>query len=268
MAQRPWANPPSPAVGPLDRSEAATTLLLWQVEGDPHLADALGKEHGSLLSLVESVSAVVPPRPRPAPPSPVSDFLHLREESAAEELRSRLRALAPFLPPEEREELEHRLESGLLPETRLATVLRDVERLEARYLKEHLTEDFGAWVVPPRPVLRAVLLFARDGRLLAGEGTAPVDPTTLAGLISRGEAGSTWSLVQKAVTLVGHLGARSALVAVFEGRPRADAGATLRLSVGSLEQRDRLTNALGRPGGHEALRAFVRAVRMLLDKNA
>src|SRR3990170_3274258 len=62
MAQRPWANPPSPAVGPLDRSEAATTLLLWQVEGDPHLADALGKEHGSLLSLVSGVGLPAPSR--------------------------------------------------------------------------------------------------------------------------------------------------------------------------------------------------------------
>ena len=261
-------NPPSPAVGPLDRSEAATTLLLWQVEGDPHLADALAKGEGSLLSFVESVAPAVPPRPLPAPPSPASDFLRLGEERSAEDLRSRVRVLAPFLLPEEREDLEHRLESGLLPEGRLAAVLRDVERLEARHLKQHLTEDFGAWVAPPRPALRAVLLFARDGRLLAGEGTAPVDPTTLAGLITHGEAGSTWSLAQKEVTLVGHLGARSALVAVFEGRPRASAGATLRLSVGSLEQRDRLTNALGHPGGHEALRAFVRAVRMLLDRNA
>lgn len=251
----------------MDRSEAATTLLLWQVEGDPHLADVLGAEGTSLLSCVASIAPAVPPRLHPATAPAPSDLLCLDEERSAGELRARVRILAPFRPPEEREDLEHRLESGLLPEGRLAALRRDVERSEARQFKRHLTEDFGTWVAPPRPALRAILLFARDGRLLVGEGTAPVDPTTLSGLIARGEEGSTWSLAQRTVTLVGHVGVRSALVAVFDGRPRADSGATLRLSVSSLEARDRLTNALGHPGGHEALRAFVRAVRILLEKD-
>jgi len=243
-------------------------LLLWQFEGDPHLATVLGNPDASLVSCVESVAAALPPRPPPAPPPPAGDVLRLPEELAAQDLRMRVRALAACVPPEEREDLEHRLEPGLLPAGRLATVRREVERLEAREMKVHLTDDFGAWALPRRSALQAVLLFARSGRLLAGEGVTAVDPKRLAELIARGEEGSSWSLVRKGLTLVGHRGARSALVAVFEGRPRGDAGATLRLSVASLEQRDRLTNALGHPGGHEALRAFVRAVRMLLDKNA
>ncbi|MEK6851662.1 MAG: hypothetical protein AABY30_03890 [Candidatus Thermoplasmatota archaeon] len=250
----------------MDRSEAATALLLWQVEGDSYLPDT--GDGGTLVSWVESMAATTAPRPHPKRPRPLSDFLRLDEERDLDELRSRLRVLASCLGSEEREKFEHRLEMGPLPEGRIASLRGEIERLEARHLKRELTRDFEARVAP-RTVLQSVLLFARDGRLLAREGEASsVDPVALAGLISRGETGSTWSLTQATVTLVGHLGTRSALVAVFAGRPRADAGATLRVSVGSLEERDRLTNALGHPGGHEALRAFVRTVRVLMEKNA
>ena len=254
----------------MDRSEAATTLLLWQVEGAPPPPPDSPSGDGdcTLVSLVEAVAA--PPRPRVVRRvRGEPDFLRLDEERAIEDLRARVRALAPLLRPEERANLERRLESGLLPQARICTIRAAIERLEGRHRQRVLQQDLERCVVPPPPILRAVLLYSRDGRLLSSDGDASaVEDHALSGLISRGEAGSTWSLAQASRTLVGHLGARSALVAVFEGRPRADAAATLRVSVVSLEQRDRLTNALGHPGGHTALSAYVRAVRVLLQRNA
>ncbi|HEV8595160.1 MAG TPA: hypothetical protein VGR51_06490 [Thermoplasmata archaeon] len=269
----------------MDRSSAATTLLLWQIAGQADLVLAVGgDEERELRSLVEAVAHTRPwqhPRGRKSPPS--IDFLRLDEERDVASLRAQFQQIAPLLRPEERAALEASLTPDVLPESRIAALRSDLERLSGRGLRFSLREEFARILAaaPARPVdkprtaapgtrlPRAILLFASDGRLLASEGDiAGVDLPTLSEAIARGEAGSTWRLVQRAGTLVGHLGMRAALVAVFPEKPRATVGGALRVALRSLEERDRLANALTHPGSHTALTAYVHAVRSLLARTA
>ena len=270
----------------MDRSAAATTLLLWQLEGHQELLRAAGTDGDrTLLSLVESVAPPEPPR-RPHPLRPVPEgFLHLEEEREVGSLRDRLRALLPVLTPDERQTLEASLRPGLMPRGRIERLRGEFERLGGRELHRGLQSDFENWISrapssdaaarasPQAPTsspepLRALLLFARNGRLIASEGNASsLDVAALSQLIARGDAGNTWSLTHRTGSVVGHLGQRAALVAVFSRRPKSNVGGTLRVSVLSLEQRERLLNSMNQPGSHEPLMAYLRAVRVLLRRS-
>jgi len=269
----------------MDRSDAATALFRWQLEGQQDLVRAAGADGDrSLLSIVESVAPPEPARrPRSPAPAPL-DFLRLEEEREVDRLRHRLRALLPYLTPDERETLEADLRPDLVPKARIDRVRAEVERLGGRQFRRVLQTDFESRLVrpqeprrtPSQPApaasappdsLRALLLFSRTGRLLAGEGeTSPIDLGALSQLVARGDPGNTWSLAHRAGSVVGHIGERAALVAVFARRPKPSVGGTLRVSVQSLEQRERLVKALSLPGSHEPLMAYLRAVRVLLRK--
>ena len=258
----------------MNRSEAATILLLWQVEGEEALVRAsAGDEGQSLVAVVESLAGQQPRRVlRRAPPPPPVDFLELDEEKAVGDVRARLRALAPALTPEERAKIESRVRD-LMPASEVRAVRAELERLAGRLGRHTVQRDFDVTFAPPPPPppasLRSVLLFSKDGRLLAGEGPVEaIDLPALATLVAKGERGSTWSLVHRAGILVGHIGQRAGLVALFAGRPKPGVGGTLRVSLASLEQKDRLASALTHPSSHQALTAYVRAVRSLLTKDA
>lgn len=266
----------------MDRSEAATILLLWHFEGQADLVRSAGGDGDrTLQSLVEGASrARAWHRPRARPAAPDVAFLRLGQEREIGTLRERLLAITPFLRPGERESLQALLTPDLMPASQVLSVRSELDRLGGRALRHSLQRDFEARVAeapsrpePPPPstgtALRAILLFARDGRLLASEGdAAALDLPALADLVSRGEAGSTWSLSHRGVVLVGHLGTRVGLVAAFPERPKRTAGGALRVALRSLEERDGLVNALTHPGSHTTLMAYVRAVRALLSRNA
>jgi len=258
----------------MDRSQAATKLLEWQFEGVAGVGGAAGVEGWSLVAMVESLAAEVPARPpSPGPPRPAADFLRLDEEREIAVLLRRLAALGPILTSDERVSLEARLRVGLLPIGRISRIRRDLERFAARRVRKAVQKDFEVQNFQsekaPGDPLRAVLLFARNGRLLSGEGAASsLDMAPLSQLVSRGEAGSTLSLAHGEGIVVCHIGEHAALVAVFAGRPRASTPGSLRASLQSLEGRGRLVSALHQPSSHDALAAFVRAVRALLQKDA
>jgi len=273
----------------MDRSGAATILLLWQLEGHGDLVQAAsGNGDRTLLSLVEAATGTRAwQASRPRPPSPPIDFLRLEEERALEGLRARFRTVEPFLDPGERERLESRLAPELMPEGRILAVQSELERFGNRLTHRTIQGDFESHVfaapastapvaiatpgAEPSPAVtpQAVLLFARDGRLLANEGDiARLDLPALSELVARGDPGSTWSLAHRSGVLVGHVGVRAALVAVFPKKPKVSVGGALRVALRSLEERDRLANALTHPGNHTTLMAYVRAVRSLVARNA
>lgn len=267
----------------MDRSDAATTLLLWQFEGQADLVRSVsGDGERTLQALVEGAARERPwHRPRVRPASPEIGFLRLQEERAIEALRERLYAITPFLLADERERLEGRLAPDLMPEGQVLALRLELDRIDGRALRDALQRDLEVRVseaparTPParRPTpgtpLRAILLFARDGRLLASEGdSGGLDLPALADLVSRGEAGSTWRLPHRGLVLVGHVGTQVGLVAVFPMRPKPTVGGALRVALRSLEERDRLVNALTHPGSHTTLMAYVRAVRSLVSRNA
>lgn len=270
----------------MDRSQAATTLFLWQFEGQADLVRAAGGNGDrSLPSLVEAAGSTRAWASRSSRPSaPSVAFVQLDEERALTALRTRVRELATFLRPEEREHFERQLREDLMPGARLAALVAELDRVGSREVRQTVQAEFenGFLGSPARPgtavpapatpkpaTLRAVLLFARDGRLLAGEGgTDTMDLPALSALVARGEPGSTWSLAHREGVLVGHVGERAGLVAVFGSRPKVTVGGALRVALRSLEERDRLVNALTHPGSHTTLTAYVRAVRSLLTRNA
>ncbi len=256
----------------MDRCEAATTVLLWQMQDSGDLLAAVSRGgNRPLHALVEELSRVHPPTRRrppnpPSPPPPGLDLLQLDEERELQALQERLRALAPVLRPEEWRELERRLTVGPLPAGRIAALRAELDRLGRRQSREVMERELEHHIAPPRPpAVRSLLLFARDGRLLASEGEMnDEDVSTFAALVPRREASSTFSLAHRVGFVVGHVGDRAALVVVFEARPRDNAPTTLRASVASLEKRDRLINAPSHPPNHSALTAYLRAVRVLL----
>ena len=264
----------------VNRSDAATTLFLWQFQGERVLVSAASSHggNGSLSSLVESLACSHPPRPHQPAPPPRIDFLALDEERAIAGLREQLRGLASTLRPEEVQAWEARLGGGgLIPRSQIASLRRDLDRLGAAgRTRQALRQDLEAIVVtsapppqPPEKPARAILLFSRDGRLLGSEGDADtLDLLSLAALVARADPGSTWTLAHRGGTVVGHLGQRAALVALFAQPPKANVGETLRASLASLERRESFLNAPGAPKNHDALIAYVRTIRALLQKNA
>jgi len=257
----------------MDRSEAATTLFLWYLKGERDLIRAAGRDGDStLLALVESVVPKRAPRRRSRPAGPPIDFLRLDEEREVEALRTRVQTLLPLLTPEERASIEANLRGDLMPVAHLARVRAELDRIGGRLPPGTLEADLRDRIAPPAPEggnLRALLLFSRDGRLLASEGKASsLDLSALSQLVARGEPGSTWSLAHRSDTLVGHLGHRAALIVVFSDRPGPKAGGTLRVSLESLERRGRLLSTANLPASHDALTAYLRAVRVLLRRNA
>lgn len=254
----------------MDRCDAATTLLLWQVEGGESLPTSVeGASGQSLLSIVEQVNRK---RPREAAQTPrpvrrdASEWVKLDEEREVKALRESLKMLAPVLKPEEMHDLEGRLRDDIQPARRIATVREAIIHLGARRERLIVQRDFEArFVASPPEGLRALLLFARDGRPLAVEGDASgLDMTALSSLVRRGEAGNAWSLRHPVGLLFGQVGERAALVAVFAGFPRGKVSVALRASIASLEQREKLLYAPQSPENHTALAAYLRAVRALL----
>lgn len=252
----------------MDRSEAATTLLLWQLhadEGLPSLAE--GDADRTLLSLVDEASQSRPPPP-PKPPRPAvpDDFLSLEEQRRMDGLRARLDVLATVLRPEEYEDLRTRLGPNLLPMAQIQEISRAIERFAVRESRESLQRDFEAEINPPRSTgLRAIMLFSRDGRLLAAEGEAQgFDMRALSALVARGEPGSTWSLAHPAGFLVGHGGSRAVLIALYGERASKNVPVALKASVTSLEQRRGLFDGSHKPTKPASLVEFLRAVRLLL----
>lgn len=252
----------------MDRSEAATTLLRWQFEGERDLVAAAGRlASDSLIAVVERLSRPRPSPRRPrVPPEPFLEALKLPEEREAEALRSRLRALAGWIPIDRYYDLESRLAPGLLPRRRLAAIRKDLVRAGMREERARLDREFKALVTSPKPQgLLALLLFSRDGRLIASEGdVSGLELPALSGLVRRADPGSSWNLAHHQGHLVGHAGGRTALVAVLAGRPGPSVGPTMRASVASLERREKLLNAPDTPANHDKLRAYVRTVRLLL----
>lgn len=253
----------------MDRSEAATTLLLWQMDGEPNLTAAT--DHAgdwTLLSLVNEESRRRPPPPPPAPARPIltDDFLRLDEEDHVRELRTRLGVLSDALRPEDYEDLRARLGPDVLPMKEIREIGDAIDRLAAGTppgSSSGIPEARGATVRPAR--LRAILLFSHDGRLLAEEGeTKGFDVRALSALVARAEPGSTWSLAHRAGFLVGHGGSRTALVALFEDRPAKNVPLALKASVLSLEQRRGLLDPAHAIASQPALTEYVRAVRLLL----
>lgn len=260
----------------MDRSGAATTLFLWQFEGARDLVGAASRtEDRTLLSVVESLNSDQPARPvsvrRPASQVPL---LRLQEEDEASLLRERLAALVPSLNAEERQTLQEHLRPDLIPMARLARVRKELERMRWRVQQKSLHEAFEenfrhASEVTQSAAPVAVFLLSRDGQVLASEGDASrMDITSVASLVARGDAGSTWNLTHDEGAVLGHIGQKVALVAVFASRPKSKAGIALRTSLESLERRPRLVSELHQPGSHQALTAFVRAVQALLVHNA
>jgi len=252
----------------MDRAGAATTLLLWQIRGERDLVDAAerGGER-TLLSLVDEASqGRASPPSRPARPPPLDPFVRLEEERRLEQLRERLRVLSRVMRPEEYKDLKTRLEPDLLPMRRILAVGREMERFAIRAERESVQRDFEAEVLPVRASeLRAVMLFSRDGRLLAAAGEAKgFDVRTVSALAARAEPGSTWSLAHRDGFLVGHGGGRATLIALFSSRPRKNVPIALRASMASLDQRQSLLDRSQQPANQAALDEYLRAVRLLL----
>ena len=253
----------------MDRTGAATTLLLWQIRGERELVTAADRDGDrTLLSLVDEASQgrVPPSPPRPGrPPSP-DPLVRLEEERRVEQLRERLRTLSRVLRPEEYEDLKARLEPELQPMQRILAVGQEMERLAVREEREAMQRGFEAEFLPPRATeLRAIMLFSRDGRLLAASGEAKgFDVRTVSALAARAEPGSTWSLAHRAGFLVGHGGGRATLVALFSARPPKNVPIALRASMASLEQRQSLLDRSQHPANQSALDEYLRAVRLLL----
>ncbi len=250
---------------PMDRSEAATTLLLWQIQGERDLPAGPDR---TLVTLVDEASQgrPLPPPPRTYQRPAIDDLLRLDEQRRLEDLRARLGALAGVLQPEEYEDLRARLGPDLLPMGKILAIGQVLDRFAVRKARESVQRDFEAVVVPARSTgLRAVMLFSRDGRLLAAEGEAKgFDLRALSALVARGEPGSTWSLAHRAGFLVGHGGSRAVLVALFGERAPKNVPLALKASVASLEQRRGLLDASPRPVNQASLEEFLRAVRLLL----
>jgi len=261
------SGPDSPAS--MDRAGAATTQLLWQMRGERDLA-AVADRGGdrTLLSLVDEANQgrAEPPPSRPAGPPPLDPLVRLDEERRVEQLRERLRVLSRVLRPEEYQGLRTRLEPDLLPMQKILAVSREMERFAVREKRESIQRDFEAEVLPSRAnELRAVMLFSRDGRLLAAAGEVKgLDIRTVSALAARAEPGSTWSLAHRAGFLLGHGGGRATLVALFSSRPPKNAPIALRASMASLEQRQSLLDRSQQPTNQGALDEYLRAVRMLL----
>src|SRR5574342_990757 len=93
--------------GPVDRSEAATTLLAWELEGRDWRSPP-GAAEGDLVALATALAARRPRPPDPVPrlPPPPVDFLDLDEEKAVADLRARIRALASGMTDEDRRRSE------------------------------------------------------------------------------------------------------------------------------------------------------------------
>lgn len=254
----------------MDNSEAATTLLRWHVEGERELvAAASGGETESLLAAVERVQrARLPPPPRPPPPPPPLDWLRLREETEADALKLRLQRMVRTLPPDVAGDLEQRLAVRVQPRGRLAAIRAELNRFSVREQREAFRREFEALFEPQRPTgLVSLLLFSRDGRLLASEGdSTALEVTAVSALVRTRDAGSTWSLSHRTGFLVGHSGRRSSLVAVLASRPGREVGTTLRASVASLEQREQLLNSPDTPTNHAKVSAYLRTVRLLLQR--
>src|SRR3990170_4703500 len=182
----------------MDRTGAATTLLLWQIRGERELVTAADRDGDRpLLSLVDEASQgrVPPSPPRPGRPPCPDPIVRLEEERRVEQLRERLRTLSRVLRPEEYEGLKARLEPNLQPMQRILAVGQAMERLAVREEREATQRGFEAEFLPPRATeLRAIMLFSRDGRLLAASGEAKgFDVRTVSALAARAEPGSTWS---------------------------------------------------------------------------
>lgn len=249
----------------MDRSEAATLLFAWQLEGDGDLVRAAGRGSDSLRATVEALASLRPHRP-PNPPAPSEPYLRLDEERAVAALRQRLYRLAPVLAPEEWEAMRTRLEPPLLPRARIAAIRAELDRFGPRLERRVLQREFEAQIAPAQPALRALLLFARDGRLLAGDGDVRIAGLpTLSSLVEGAEPGCSWTLHQRAGVLVGHRSHRAAFVAAFASRPNGKAASTLRIALEALERQERLLNAPDHASNHAALLAFVRAIRERLD---
>src|SRR2546427_9371329 len=118
----------------MNRTDAATTLLRWQLQGERDLVRATATSgQGTLVALVEAVAPREPPGPPPpAAIKPSVEFLRLDEEQAIDGLRRRLRLLVPVLRPEEVQELEAQLAPSLMPEARIHDVQAQVDRFASR----------------------------------------------------------------------------------------------------------------------------------------
>ena len=253
----------------MDRTGAATTLLLWQIRGERELVAVADRDGDrTLLSLVDEASQgrAPPSPPRPGRPPWPDPIVRLEEERRVEQLRERLRTLSRVLRPEEYEGLKARLEPNLQPMQRILAVGQAMERLAVREEREATQRGFEAEFLPPRATeLRAIMLFSRDGRLLAASGEAKgFDVRTVSALAARAEPGSTWSLAHRAGFLVGHGGGRATLVALFSSRPPKNVPIALRASMASLEQRQGLLDRSQHPANQSALDEYLRAVRLLL----
>lgn len=251
---------------------AATMLLAWELEDRGDLVVAAESDGDrTLANAVETAADVAGYQPRDLSPPPVDavDLLWLDEERAIKALRKRLVALGPVLRPGETSSLQERLQSDLIPRGRIQALWADFERIGTRQFRRDLersfeVQAFGRAAGSPRS-MRAILLFSRDGRLLAGEGQSdPLDLKSLGALVARAEPGTSWSLAHKSGRIYGRLGGRAALVVVLGDKPAGDVGGTLKLSIASLERRVRVLDAPYTPAGHQALSAYLRAVRMLL----
>ncbi|MGH9392406.1 MAG: hypothetical protein ACRD1Z_22605 [Vicinamibacteria bacterium] len=150
--------------------------------------------------------------------------------------------------------------------SKILAIGQAMDRFAIREARQSVQQEFEAEIVPARATgLRAVMLFSRDGRLLAAEGEAKgFDVRALSALVARGEPGSTWSLAHRAGFLVGHGGSRAVLVALFGERAPKNVPLALRASVTSLEQRRGLLDASHKPTNQISLEEFLRAVRLLL----
>ena len=148
-----------------------------------------------------------------------------------------------------------------MPTAAIAALYQEIERLGG-----HMTPAKNPAPAGP-PALRALLLFSRDGRLLASEGSIALDIAPFSALIARGETGTTWRLGHQAGIVVGHVGERAGLVAVFSAAPKSGVRSTLRASIASLEQKERLAQVLSHPASHATLMAYVRGVGALLRQH-
>lgn len=254
----------------MDRSEAATTLLTWQLEGRSDLVEAAsGDGDRPLVDLVGPVAACNPPPGRRRRPVPSASFLRLGEEGEVARLRERMRSLLPFLAPDDAEALEGRLRPSLIPKGQIAVLRADLERMGRRTAAGKAAEGEAPRAAARPRILQGLLLFSHDGRLLASAGDLrALDVDALSPFVARGETGSTWRLTHRVGVLVGHVGRRAVIVACYSGPPGPQVGGALRISLERLEQRERLLNEIRQPGSHEALASFLRAVRVLLDRGA
>lgn len=253
----------------MDRSEAATTLLKWQLEGRSDLVEAAsGDGDRPLVDLVEPVAACNPLPGRRRRPVPSASFLRLGEEQEVARLRERMQSLLPSLAPDDAETLEGRLRPNLMPKGQIAVLRADLERMGRKTAGTDVQDEAPPAAARPR-ALQGLLLFSHEGRLLASAGDLrALDVDALSPFVARGETGSTWRLTHRVGVLVGHVGRRAVIVACYAAPPGPQVGGALRISLERLEQRERLLNEIRQPGNHEAVAAFLRAVRVLLDRGA